>query len=155
LYGDAWARVPAMLAAHQRSLVVSSPLGWRPIKMLRGRADVYRIIYDGGPGIHPYHETRRKLADLSLATSRSPCLYVCGPSSRHCTRGRLNWLIDQGDPPLRLSQRTARASTRLATRMPKTPPPEPKQKPSSSERRSRSHQTNDGVSALHTHASCC
>lgn len=89
-----------MLAAHQRSLVASSPIVWRPIKTLRGRADVYRIIYDGGPGMHPHHETRRKLADLSLASSRIPCLYVCGPSSMHCTRGRLNWIIGRGDPPL-------------------------------------------------------
>jgi hypothetical protein len=88
---------------------------------------------------------------FSLASSWIRYLCVCAPSSMCCLHARVNWLISWGDPPLRLSQRTARAPTRFASRMQKTPPPEPKQKPPSAEQRSRSHQTKEDALALSTH----
>lgn len=64
---------PGYQSCQLRIRGASSPrrlLCWRPISSLKACADVYCIIYDGGPGMHTHHATRRKLADLSLTTSR-------------------------------------------------------------------------------------
>ena len=101
-----------MLPAHQRSLFASSPLCWRPIKSPRGSADVYRITYDDGHGMHTSPRDQKEIGGsfaYNFTGLMSVRLLAVIDVPRCSTHGRLNWIIGRGDPPLRLSQRTARA----------------------------------------------
>lgn len=73
---------------------------------------MYRITYDDGHGMHTSPRDQKEIGGsfaYNFTGLMSVRLLAVIDVPRCSTHGRLNWIIGRGDPPLRLSQRTARA----------------------------------------------